>query len=192
MQAANVDLENAVAALRRKEEEIRGLAYYDALTGLPNRLLFFDRLEVALTQARRDRLGLAVLFLDLDHFKGVNDRFGHAAGDQLLKEVAARLRRGIRAGDTVARLAGDEFTLLLPGIDSPETAGRVAAKLLERVRPPVRLGEQEVRVTASAGISLFPAHADGAEALVKRADAAMYAAKQAGRDTHRLWTAPAS
>jgi diguanylate cyclase (GGDEF)-like protein len=192
MQAANVDLENAVEALRRKEEEIRGLAYYDALTGLPNRLMFFDRLEVALTQARRDRLGLAVLFLDLDHFKGVNDGFGHAAGDQLLQEVAARLRRGIRAGDTVARLAGDEFTLLLPGIDSPETAGRVAAKLLERVRPPVRLGEQEVRVTASAGISLFPAHADGAEALVKRADAAMYAAKQAGRDTHRLWTAPAS
>jgi diguanylate cyclase (GGDEF)-like protein len=192
IQAANAELEGAVAALRSKEEQIRGLAYYDALTGLPNRLLFFDRLELALTQARRDGQGLAVLFVDLDRFKEVNDRFGHGLGDQLLQEAANRLRSCVRAGDTVARLAGDEFTLLLPGIESPDAAERVAAKLLESLRPPVHLGGHELRITGSAGVSLFPAHADDAEALVKRADAAMYAAKQAGRDTHRLSTPPPS
>jgi diguanylate cyclase (GGDEF)-like protein len=192
IQAANADLEGAVAALRRKEEQVRSLAYYDPLTGLPNRLLFSDRLELALTQAQRDGQGLAVLFVDLDHFKDVNDSFGHAVGDQLLQEVATRLRRCVRAGDTVARLAGDEFTVLLPGMESAEAAGRVARKVLECLRPPARLGAHELRITASAGISLFPGHAENATGLLKRADAAMYRAKQAGRDGYRAWSAPPS
>jgi diguanylate cyclase (GGDEF)-like protein len=192
VEAAKADLEQAVAALRGKEEQVRNLAYYDALTGLPNRRLFSERLELAVAQARNEGQRLAVLFVDLDHFKDVNDRHGHAVGDQLLHEVGIRLRHCVRAGDTVARFAGDEFTVLLPGIDSADAAGRVAEKVLACLRPPARFGPLELRVTASAGIGLYPAHADSATGLLKRADAAMYRAKQAGRDAYRAWSPAAS
>jgi diguanylate cyclase (GGDEF)-like protein/PAS domain S-box-containing protein len=171
---------------KRAEEQIKSLAYHDALTGLPNRRLFQDRLSVAVAQAHRNSQRLAVLFLDLDRFKPVNDSLGHAAGDRLIQEVAERLRTCLREGDTVARLGGDEFTLLLPGVSQVVDAARVAEKVLDALRVPFLIEGRELSSTASIGISLYPEDGRDADTLVKSADAAMYRAKQQGRDNYQL------
>jgi diguanylate cyclase (GGDEF)-like protein len=176
-----------ITARKRSEERIQELAYQDALTGLPNRRLFSDRLNVAVAQARRHEERLAVLFLDLDRFKLVNDSLGHSVGDELIRAVAQRLRSSVREGDTVARLGGDEFTLLLPGLAEAVDAAKVADKVLESLRLPFELDGRELFVTASIGISLFPDDGEATEALVKNADAAMYRAKERGRDGYELY-----
>jgi diguanylate cyclase (GGDEF)-like protein/PAS domain S-box-containing protein len=174
---------------RRAEEQIKALAYHDALTGLPNRRLFGDRLAMAVAQAHRSRQRLAVLFLDLDRFKVINDSLGHGLGDRLLQEVAGRLQQALREGDTVARQGGDEFTLLLPAVHLALDVAKVAEKLLETLREPFRLEERELFVTASAGIALYPDDGADPETLIRNADTAMYRAKDQGRDTYQLYTA---
>jgi diguanylate cyclase (GGDEF)-like protein/PAS domain S-box-containing protein len=174
---------------KRAEEQVRALAYHDALTGLPNRLLFNDRLALALAQARRKGEPLAVLFLDLDGFKAVNDSLGHNRGDLLLKATAGRIQTSLRAVDSVARLGGDEFILLLPGIRRVEEAARVAEKVLEAIRAPLAVEGHELFVTASMGISVYPEDGEDVETLVKNADTAMYRAKEQGRDRYQLYTA---
>jgi len=178
-----------VSAARALEERLGALAHRDPLTGLPNRRLFEDRLEIALAQAHRYRHRVALIFVDLDRFKQVNDGFGHAAGDELLKGVAERLAASVREGDTVARLGGDEFTLLLPGIHYAEDLAAISRKLVESLHKPFSLGGREVRVTVSGGISLYPEDGEDAEALLKSADTAMYRAKERGRDNFQLFSA---
>jgi diguanylate cyclase (GGDEF)-like protein len=168
-------------------EQIEHLAYHDALTGLPNRNLFLDHLRLALALATRDRRGVAVLFLDLDRFKTINDSLGHASGDELLRTVASRLRGGLRQGDTVARLGGDEFTVLLPEAGEERDVIRVAEKLLGMIRQPLTLQGREIVVTGSVGLSLFPRDGGVPEELLKRADIAMYQAKQRGRDGYQVY-----
>ena len=175
-----------VTEKKRVEKQIERLANQDPLTGLANRRLFSDHLELALSQARRDGASLAVLFLDLDRFKVVNDSLGHKIGDQLLQMVAVRLARLVRAGDTLARLGGDEFVILLHRVEKPEDAAFVARKILDVFRRPFRLGEHEMYVTASIGVSVFPRDGTDAERLLRSADIAMYRAKQLGRDTFQV------
>jgi diguanylate cyclase (GGDEF)-like protein/PAS domain S-box-containing protein len=171
------------------EEQIKHLAYHDALTGLPNRLLFKDRLTVAVSHAQRDRSWLAVLFLDLDRFKVINDSLGHNIGDQLLQAVAARIHSCVRESDTVARLGGDEFTLLLPALPRSEDAALVAQKILEAVRYPFHIEGREFFITTSIGISIYPEDGTDAVTLIKNADTAMYQAKEQGRDNYQLFNA---
>ncbi|HEY7516022.1 MAG TPA: EAL domain-containing protein, partial [Vicinamibacteria bacterium] len=172
----------------REREQMAALAYRDALTGLPNRRLFFDRLTIALAQAHRYRHRLAVVFVDLDRFKSLNDALGHAAGDELLKAVSKRLDGAVREGDTVARLGGDEFVLLLPGIHYAEDVAKVSQKLVEALREPFRVQGRDVRMTASGGIGLYPEDGDDADTLMKNADTAMYRAKERGRDNFQLFS----
>ncbi|HEY0140733.1 MAG TPA: EAL domain-containing protein [Thermoanaerobaculia bacterium] len=171
------------------EEQIKHLAYHDALTNLPNRLLFKDRLTVALSHAQRDGSHLAVLFLDLDRFKVINDSLGHNIGDQLLQAVAARLQACVRDSDTVARLGGDEFTLLLPRLNRSDDAVPVATKIVEAIRHPFHIEGREFFITTSIGISLFPEDGTDAETLIKNSDTAMYQAKELGRDNYQLFNA---
>jgi diguanylate cyclase (GGDEF)-like protein len=173
---------------KRVEEQVRSLAYRDSLTGLPNRLLFHDRLSMAIASAHRHQRGVAVLFLDLDRFKVINDSLGHSFGDRLLQEVAARMRSCVREGDSVARLGGDEFTVLLQEIDHATGAAAVAEKVLDALRAPFRLDGHELFVTGSVGVSLFPEDGTTAEMLIKHADTAMYRAKESGRDGYQLYT----
>jgi len=170
--------------------EMEHLAYHDALTGLPNRPLFMDRLILALAQASRTNQKLAVFFLDLDRFKDINDSLGHSTGDGLLKAVAERIRRCIREGDTVARFGGDEFTLLIPRIDHVEDAAKIAQKILETLKIPFSIADHELFVTTSIGISIHPGDGSDPETLVRNADTAMYRAKDQGRDNYQLY-APA-
>lgn len=176
-----------ISERKRAEEQIRHLAYHDGLTGLPNRLLFRDRLEVAVAQAHREGTRVAVLFIDLDNFKVINDSMGHSQGDALLREVARRLTASVREGDTVARHSGDEFTLVLPGLRQPLDAVKGGNKLLDVLRQPFVLAGREVVVTASMGITVYPEDGTDAEALVKNADSAMYRAKERGRDGYQLF-----
>src|SRR5581483_12483231 len=170
--------------------EMEHLAYHDALTGLPNRPLFMDRLIMALAQAARVNQKLAVFFLDLDRFKEINDSLGHSVGDGLLKSVAERIRRCVREGDTVARFGGDEFTLLIPRIEQVEDAAKIAQKILETLKIPFSISDHELFVTTSVGISIFPGDGSDPETLVRNADSAMYRAKDQGRDNYQLY-APA-
>jgi diguanylate cyclase (GGDEF)-like protein/PAS domain S-box-containing protein len=162
------------------EERIRHVAHHDSLTGLPNRLLFNDRLEQAIRLAKRETRKFALLYLDLDRFKPVNDTFGHAAGDELLKSVAARIRGQVRDSDTVARIGGDEFTVILADIASPEDAQAVAHKITAAVAAPFLLDKQahKIDIGTSVGIAIYPTDALDADALVKVADATMYREKQ--------------
>jgi diguanylate cyclase (GGDEF)-like protein/PAS domain S-box-containing protein len=176
-----------VSDRKRDEETVRRLAYCDPLTGLPNRRMLTDLLTQALAQAEHHRRALAVMFLDLDHFKRVNDGLGHHAGDELLKIAAARLQQCVRRGDTVSRLGGDEFVVLLSEIAQPRDAALVAEKIIGALAAPVILGGQRVHVTTSVGIAVFPGDAaDDAVALLKKADLAMYEAKAMGRNTYRF------
>jgi diguanylate cyclase (GGDEF)-like protein len=164
------------------EERIQRVAHHDSLTGLPNRLLFNDRLDQAISFAKRASRQFALLFLDLDRFKRVNDTLGHTAGDELLKGVAARIRQQVRESDTVARVGGDEFTVILSDVARREDAEIIAKKIIAAVAAPFQLGspKQSVDIGTSIGIALYPADARDADALVKAADAAMYSAKQVG------------
>ncbi len=176
---------------KRAESRIRELAHYDQLTGLPNRALFRDRLDQALTHARRHDEWVGVVFIDLDNFKGVNDSLGHLAGDDLLQEVARRLRQSTREEDTVARLGGDEFALILAGLPSHALAQRVAARVaagcLSALSDPVVMEDREVFTGASIGVALFPQDGEDPETLLRSADLAMYAAKERGKNTFQLY-----
>ena len=172
-----------VAALRQAEH----LALYDTLTGLPNRVLFRDRVEHALDLARRDGVSVALLLMDLDRFKEVNDTFGHHAGDLLLSEVGPHLQEELRAGDTLARLGGDEFALLLPGAGGAAATG-IATRVLQALERPFMIEGQPLTIGASVGIACSPEHARDAEALLRRADVAMYVAKR-GRGSWAMYSA---
>ena len=174
--------------LRHTREQGRAEGLLDALTGLPNRLLFTDRLDTIIREAHRTGECFAVLFVDLDRFKSVNDGFGHAAGDQVLKAVTQRLCSSIRASDTVARYAGDEFTVVLRHIIKNDDVLRVAEKIVQVMEAPLEIeGGSEVHVTASIGVSFFPDDAPDAETLLKHADEAMYAAKRLGRNNFQIY-----
>jgi len=171
---------------KQAEGEIRRLAHYDGLTGLPNRRLFYDRLGQAIAIAKRNRHELALLYLDLDGFKAVNDTLGHDAGDELLKAAAGRIRQKLRESDTVARLGGDEFTVILPMIAGREDVAKVAEKILGALSTSFSLSgrKEEPRVGVSIGIAVYPADARDTDALVKAADTAMYCAKQSKNSFH--------
>lgn len=177
-----------VTERNRVEAQIRYQAFYDPLTGLPNRALFMERLSQAIKQTHRTRTLMALLFIDLDDFKNINDTFGHSLGDLLLQEAATRLRGHIRENDTVARLGGDEFTFILLDIATEQGACIVAEKIIAMLCQPVLLEGREVFTSASIGITLFPTDAGDCITLLKNADIAMYRAKKAGRNCYRFFT----
>jgi diguanylate cyclase (GGDEF)-like protein/PAS domain S-box-containing protein len=173
---------------RQAEEQIRHLAFHDALTGLPNRLLFGDRLQMAINHARRFRQRVAVLFVDIDRFKVINDSLGHTRGDRLLQDVAERLRECLREDDTIARFGGDEFTLLLSSVARVEDAINVARKILKALEAPFPQAGRDLFVTPSIGVVLYPDDGHDLETLIKNADAAMYQAKEQGGNRYQLYT----
>lgn len=170
------------------QRKLSYLARYDPLTGLINRFLFGDRLQNAIARARRDDTLVALMFLDLDDFKAVNDHYGHGTGDALLKQVAKRLVSSVRETDSVARIGGDEFTVILESGSRLEDAGHVATKILRALEGPYVVGNRELRVTASIGIAMYPVDGDSAQALLRDADIAMYSAKAAGSNTYQYFT----
>lgn len=174
----------------RKEAEafINFQAYHDLLTRLPNRALFQDRLDLAITHARRSDQKLAVMFLDLDRFKVINDTLGHAMGDRLLQAVTHRLEQRLRKGDTLSRFGGDEFTLLLPSINNHEDARQISKKLIRALREPFQLGSHEVFVGVSIGIATYPEAGDSMDQLIQNADIAMYHVKARGKDGYRFFS----
>jgi diguanylate cyclase (GGDEF)-like protein len=169
--------------------EVRRLAFHDALTDVPNRLLFMDRASIAFANARRSETNVAVLFLDLDRLKSVNDSFGHNVGDEVLRSIAGRLCDHLREGDTVARIGGDEFALLMPGIRTADNIIKIASKLNEVVRLPIRVRGHEVFVSASLGITMYPEDGNDADTLLRNSDAAMYVAKRRGGDGFQIYNA---
>ncbi|PLC43117.1 GGDEF domain-containing protein [Ralstonia pickettii] len=173
---------------KRAEEVIWRQANFDALTELPNRHMFYNRLRQEIARARQASTQLALLFIDLDRFKEVNDTLGHDQGDVLLKEIARRISAIVRGTDTVARLAGDEFTIILPDLPDAGAATPIIRALLARIAAPLQLGEESVEVSASIGVALYPRDADSAESLLVRADQAMFAAKSAGRNQWAVFT----
>jgi diguanylate cyclase (GGDEF)-like protein/PAS domain S-box-containing protein len=172
---------------KQAEQKIAHLAHYDYLTDLPNRALFLDILDHSVALAKRNKLKAAVLFLDLDGFKKINDTLGHDAGDLLLKGVSQRLKETIRDSDTVARVGGDEFILVLDNIGSDDNATLVANKIIAALSETFDLKGQPSHVGASIGISIFPDDSDNPVKLVKKADEAMYLAKQSGKNTYRFY-----
>lgn len=183
-----VSVFNDITKYKRQEEHIHHQAYHDALTDLPNRLLFVDRLKLAVAHAYRSRQQLVVMFIDLDRFKQVNDGFGHHVGDQLLQEVAKRLQALVRADDTVARLGGDEFTLLLPNVSHADDAIKIADQMITVFDMPIVIEEHELFTSPSIGIAIYPYDGTDAETLMKNADSAMYLAKRNGRNSYQLYT----
>ena len=173
---------------KRAEELVSFHAYHDQLTGLPNRTLFRDRLTVALRQSKRRENVVAIVFLDLDRFKLVNDTYGHAEGDRLLKSFAERLSAQLRAGDTLARQGGDEFTIILPDLVRIDDAATIGEKIVEAMRAPFIVAEQEFVATVSMGISVFPKDGDSPEALIRNADLAMYHIKKSGKNSLAFFT----
>jgi len=173
---------------KRNEETIRNLAFYDSLTGLPNRSLFIDRMLQELAKAKRQRQMMAVIFIDLDRFKVINDTLGHATGDLLLQAVAKQLKESIREGDTVSRLGGDEFLLLFPDITQVKDVSVIAEKIVHKFSEAFMVNDKELYISASLGISIFPDNSDSAETLIKHADTAMYYAKQQGRNNYQFYS----
>lgn len=174
----------------RKQKHLFGLAHFDQLTGLPNRTLLLDRLNQAISVSGRTSRAISLLFIDLDGFKPVNDTYGHAIGDQLLKEVAARLMSCLREGDTAARIGGDEFVVIL--LESNlDKAVKVVNRILETLRIPYEFGKKTISsISASIGIAEFPSHASDLDALITAADNAMYIAKKNGKDQYAVFTPP--
>ncbi|MGH9908424.1 MAG: diguanylate cyclase domain-containing protein [Pyrinomonadaceae bacterium] len=190
-----VELRNANAKLKQKlaertnnEEALRRLAYHDTLTGLANRLLLREYLTHEIVQARRRKTRLAALFLDLDHFKNINDTLGHAAGDWMLQQVAARLTACVRAGDIVSRYAGDEFVLVLIDIGTLTHAVQIARRVIAQVSAPYPLNGHVLQVTASIGIAMYPESGQDFGSLVQNADAAMLGVKTNGRNHYQFVT----
>ncbi|WP_156612731.1 EAL domain-containing protein [Paramagnetospirillum marisnigri] len=173
---------------KKTEERIKNLAYFDVLTGLPNRRLFLDRLQLAIANAHRHGHLMAIMFLDLDLFKRINDSLGHGVGDQVLVETAARLSHSVREGDTVARLGGDEFTILLPEIEHLEDAAKLAERVIGQVKQPFIIDDHELYITTSIGIGVYPEDGETVETLIKNADTAMYRAKDLGRNSYQMYT----
>lgn len=184
-----VAIKHDVTERRRLEVQLAHMAHFDDLTNLPNRALFFDRLRQAQAQAQRNRSRFALLFVDLDGFKDVNDTHGHDAGDALLRETGQRLAACVRASDTVARVGGDEFTVILQEVTAGEDAGQVADKIIQALDQPFDLSGKECRVGASVGISLYPDNGEDVETLLSRADTAMYDVKRHGKNAYRFYTA---
>lgn len=174
--------------LKKRKEKLRYIAYHDSLTGLPNRLMFLDRLEQFIKHAKRSNKKAVVLFMDLDHFKNINDSFGHILGDKLLVTVAQNLRSVIREEDTVSRLGGDEFVVLLENIEKVSDAELIIQKIIEAFEKPVKIDSNIFYLTLSVGASVYPDDAEDAEILLRNADSAMYKAKDLGRDTYQFYT----
>ncbi len=177
-----------ITSIKQSQSQLEHLAHHDSLTNLPNRLLFEDRLQHAISQSKRQGHQLAVLFLDLDRFKNINDTLGHSMGDELLKEVAKRLQHLLRDGDTAARLGGDEFTILVENLEDPSQAAVVASKIQESFKTPYKIAGRELHITTSIGISIYPEDGQSVADLTKNADAAMYQAKEQGRNNYRYYT----
>jgi len=177
-----------VTSRKLAEEQLLNLAHYDVLTGLPNRVLFYDRLKQSLAQARRNQWNVGVMFIDVDRFKNVNDTLGHAVGDRLLQQVSQRLTGAVRADDTVGRLGGDEFAIVLAHLTTSQDANLVAQKIMASFNEPFRLDSAEIFVTGSIGITLFPDDSVDQDTLIKNADAAMYRAKELGRNGYQFYT----
>ncbi|MEQ1658844.1 MAG: GGDEF domain-containing protein [Hylemonella sp.] len=171
-----------ISERKATEAHIASLAYNDTLTGLPNRALFTDRLQLALAHARRANGRVAVLFVDLDRFKPVNDTYGHAVGDQLLQAIARRMVECVRESDTVGRIGGDEFVVLLSEVKSDEDALGVASKMHHALRQPFAVGAYRLELSSCIGVAIFPEHGHDDVTLLKHADDAMYRAKDSGRD----------
>ena len=184
----NTQRKNAEDALHVQKNILRYQAHHDALTGLPNRVLFADRLEQGIKKAKRHQSGLALFFIDLDKFKHINDSLGHGVGDSVLKAVAKRLEDAIRKEDTLARLSGDEFTVIIEDLAHPEDASLLANKILEVLSEPMYIDEHMLYVTGSIGISLYPKDTKDAEFLLKYADTAMYKAKEEGRNNYQFYS----
>lgn len=170
------------------ERKIKHLVYYDTLTGLPNRMLFMDRMDQAISRAMRAGGKFTLLFIDIDHFKVINDSMGHDAGDKLLKTVTSRLQQTLRRSDTIARLGGDEFTVILENISVAKDIISVASNLLQVLSQPVSIHNRKVRIGASIGVAIYPNDGDDFTALLKNADTAMYRAKEMGRNTFEFYT----
>ncbi len=186
LEARVIERTTELAEANKKSEY---LAYYDSLTALPNRRMFGTLLERDIVQARRFKKELAVLFVDLDRFKNINDTLGHGAGDLLLKEIAQRIKGSLRESDTVARLGGDEFVILLPALGNEKDVAFVANNVLAAIFKPITLLGQEFRVTASMGVSFYPVDGEDEQTLMKRADVAMYLAKEEGRNNFKFYSA---
>ncbi|HJV03028.1 MAG TPA: diguanylate cyclase [Burkholderiaceae bacterium] len=182
-----VSVSNDVTELRASDERMRHLAFHDPLTGLPNRALLLDRMGQGISVAQRDGRGMGVMFIDLDRFKPINDTLGHDVGDQLLQQVAQRLSQAVRHSDTVARIGGDEFVILLEQVDDGVTYVNLAEKLLSSLSRPMALGPHTLEVGASIGIACYPGDGDDAASLLKHADAAMYVSKASGRGAFRFY-----
>ena len=172
-----------ITARKKQEVALEHLALHDGLTDLPNRTLMFDRLRQAILVSKREHQPLALLMMDLDGFKEINDTFGHHGGDEVLRHVATRLKAQLRESDTVARLGGDEFAIILPGVADEATAGATATRILHALQEPLLIEGETLEIRASIGIVLFPRHAEDADTLLRRGDAAMYEAKRAGAGT---------
>ena len=190
VQERTAELQAEIVERRQVEARVHHMAYHDALTGLPNRALLSDRLDRALLAARRDRTRLALLFIDLDRFKTINDSLGHLTGDHLLKQVAQRLCRVVRASDTVARLGGDEFVVLVPGVHAAEECALVGDKIIEALAAPVEFEGRSLHISPSIGICLYPDDGEDAASLMRKADAAMYHAKASGRNNYQFYAEP--
>jgi len=178
----------AVALQRKRlEDTVSQLAYHDPLTGLPNRTLFKDRSILALARANRYRQKMALMVLDMDRFKDINDTLGHDVGDQVLREFSNRLVSILRKTDTVSRMGGDEFVLLLPERTDAENAGNVAQKILEAARQPFIIDEKKLNIPVSIGVAIYPEDGEDIETLLKHADIAMYQAKEMGRNNYQRY-----
>ena len=184
-----ISIQSDITVIKQAEERLQELAYHDSLTGLSNRRLFFISLQKALERAKRHQQRMALLFIDLDHFKPINDTLGHAAGDQVLQQIAVRLQQSIRAQDTVARLSGDEFVVIAEDMATLNDARGLAEKIMDALTQPMFLANRTVQISASIGIAFYPDNAENIDDLIKASDAAMYRAKKNGRQTYAVYDA---
>jgi len=176
-----------ISERKNMEDTIRHQSLHDTLTGLPNRRAFEDRFALSITKAKRNKEVLGTIFLDLDNFKHVNDTLGHDTGDILLQEVASRLSSGLRKGDTICRIGGDEFIILIDNMKSPKDMDLVIKKLQDKLKPFFKISNKQIKMAASMGISFYPEHGKSPRVLEKRADQALYKAKEAGKDRFEVY-----
>jgi diguanylate cyclase (GGDEF)-like protein len=183
---------NDISERKEMERKLSHIATHDSLTDLPNRMLFKDRLDLSIQQARINQSKVAIMMLDLDRFKEINDTLGHSVGDEVLQMVGDRLKKNLRNSDTVARMGGDEFMLILPNLIGEKNATSIAEKLLHSFTEPIEIAKHELHITLSIGVALYPDDGEEGETLIKNADIAMYQSKQGGRNQYRRFTPPES